>query len=68
VYQNGAYVLHRLRETLGARAFWTDVRDYTRTDAGTSVTTAEFQQAMERATATDLSEFFRAGVYLERSR
>jgi aminopeptidase N len=68
VYQKGALVLHRLRETLGERAFWAGVRDYTRTHAGTSVTTAEFQQAMERATATDLSEFFSTWVYLERSR
>jgi aminopeptidase N len=63
VYQKGAYVLHLLRETLGERLFWAGVRDYTRTHAGASVTTAGFQQAMEHSTGRDLSAFFRTWVY-----
>jgi aminopeptidase N len=63
VYQKGAYVLHLLRDTLGERLFWTGVRDYTRMHAGASVTTADFQHAMEHSTGRDLSAFFRTWVY-----
>ena len=65
VYQKGAYVLHLPRETLGEAKFWAAIRDYTRRYVGTSVTTVEFQQAMERSTRTDLSVFFKTWVYLE---
>jgi aminopeptidase N len=65
VYQKGAYVLHLLRETLGEARFWAAIRDYTRRYVGTSVTTVEFQQAMERSTRTNLSVFFKTWVYLE---
>jgi aminopeptidase N len=63
VYQKGAYVLHLLRETLGDAAFWTGIRDYTRRYAGTSVTTGEFEHALERSTGKDLSTFFNTWVY-----
>jgi aminopeptidase N len=66
VYQKGAYILHLLRETLGEAKFWAAIRDYTRRYVGTSVTTVEFQQAMERSTRRDLSVFFKTWVYLER--
>jgi hypothetical protein len=65
VYQKGAYVLHLLRETLGEAKFWAAIRDYTHRYDGTSVTTVEFQHAMERSTRTDLSIFFTTWVYLE---
>ncbi|PYR33178.1 MAG: hypothetical protein DMF90_21750 [Acidobacteria bacterium] len=67
VYQKGAYVLHLLRETLGERLFWEGIRDYTRRYAGMSVTTVEFQHAMERSTGKDLSVFFKTWVYLDGS-
>jgi aminopeptidase N len=67
VYQKGAYVLHLLRETLGDARFWAGIRDYTRRYAGTSVTTIEFQHAMERSSRQDLSAFFGTWVYLDRS-
>jgi aminopeptidase N len=63
VYQKGAYVLHLLREMVGDRVFWAAVRDYTRMHAGLSVTTSDFQRAMERSTGRDLSAFFRTWVY-----
>jgi aminopeptidase N len=65
VYQKGAYVLHLLRETLGEALFWGAIRDYTRRYVGTSVTTVEFQHAMERSTRKDLSEFFKTWVFLD---
>ena len=67
VYQKGAYVLHLLRETLGEAMFWAGIRDYTRRYAGTSVTTLDFQHAMEQSTLKDLSEFFKTWVFLDAS-
>ena len=63
VYHKGAYVLHLLRTQLGERRFWAGLRAFTRTFMGQSVTTPDFQKAMERASGTDLTEFFRRWVY-----
>jgi hypothetical protein len=63
VYHKGAYVLHLLRTQLGDRRFWAGVRSYTRAQMGKSVTTADFQREMERASGADLSGFFREWVY-----
>jgi aminopeptidase N len=65
VYDKGAYVLHLLREELGERAFWKGLRQYTRAYFGKSVTTADFQAAMERASGKNLSQFFDKWVYLK---
>jgi len=64
VYRKGAYVLHLLRELLGERAFWAGIRHYTRTYFGKSVTTVDFQKAMERSSGRDLSKFFSEWVYM----
>ena len=56
-------MLHLLREQLGDDRFWKGVRAYTRAQMGRSVTTADFQREMERATGADLREFFRRWVY-----
>jgi len=66
VYQKGAYVLHLLREELGEAPFWSGIRQYTRAYFGKSVTTADFQRAMEQASRKNLSEFFYSWVYLKR--
>ena len=63
VYHKGAYVLHLLREQLGERRFWAGIRAYTRRYMGQSVTTPDFQRAMERATGANLGPFFRRWVY-----
>jgi aminopeptidase N len=63
VYRKGAYVLHLLRELLGERAFWDGIRHYTRTHFGKSVTTVDFQKAMEQSSGRDLSKFFSEWVY-----
>ena len=65
VYDKGAYVLHLLRAELGERAFWAGIRQYTRRYFGRTVTTADFQTAMERAGRKDLSPFFAEWVYLK---
>jgi aminopeptidase N len=64
VYQKGALVLHQLREALGEGGFWAGIRAYTKTYLGKSVTTADFQIAMENASRQDLSTFFNEWVYL----
>jgi aminopeptidase N len=67
VYDKGAYVLHRLRQEIGDDAFWTGLRRYTESNWGRSVTTPDFQLAMEQAARRDLGEFFRRWVYSEPS-
>ena len=66
VYDKGAYVLHLLRTQLGERAFWAGIRQYTRKYFGKSVTTPDFQTMMEKASGTDLTDFFSKWVYLRR--
>jgi aminopeptidase N len=63
VYDKGAYVLHLLRAELGERAFWAGIREYTRKYFGKSVTTPDFQSAMEHASGKNLNEFFSKWVY-----
>lgn len=64
VYDKGAYVLHVLRELLGERDFWAGIRQYTRMYFGKSVTTPDFQRAMESASGKNLADFFARWVYL----
>jgi aminopeptidase N len=64
VYQKGAYVLHLLRQELGERDFWAGIRQYTRAYFGKSVTTTDFQTAMEQASGKSLKDFFAQWVYL----
>ncbi len=64
VYDKGAYVIHLLRTELGEPAFWRGIRLYTRSYFGKSVTTPDFQRAMEKASKRSLQEFFNKWVYL----
>lgn len=64
VYDKGAYVLSLLREEMGEPAFWNGIRSYTRKYFGRSVTTADFQSAMQQASIKDLRPFFDKWVYL----
>jgi aminopeptidase N len=66
VYQKGGFVLHRLRELLGDETFWAGLRRYTRRHFGQSVTTADFQRAMEEESHRNLGPFFAEWVYLSR--
>jgi aminopeptidase N len=65
VYDKGAYVVHLLREELGDDAFWAGIAHYTQRHWGRSVTTRDFETAMEQASGRDLSPFFARWVYLE---
>ena len=66
VYQKGALVLHELRVLLGDDRFWTGLRAYTRAYAGHSVTTLDFQRAMETSSGRSLGSFFDRWVYATR--
>jgi aminopeptidase N len=66
VYDKGAYVLYLLREELGEVQFWAGLRQYTRAYFGKSVTTPDFQKAMEHARGKDLTDFFAKWVYLSK--
>jgi aminopeptidase N len=63
VYDKGAYVLHRLRDEIGDDAFWAGLRRYTLSNWGRSVTTPDFQAAMEQTVGHDLGAFFARWVY-----
>ena len=56
-------MLFRLRELLGDRLFWGGIRYYTRLYFGKSVTSKDFQTAMEKSSGRNLSEFFAEWVY-----
>jgi aminopeptidase N len=64
VYRKGAYVLHLLRKQLGEKDFWAGIRLYTRKYFGKSVTTQDFQAAMEQESGRSLKAFFAKWVYL----
>jgi aminopeptidase N len=52
-----------LRETIGDAAFWQGVRGYTVAHAGKTVTSRDFQRAMEQASGRDLAPLFAEWVY-----
>ena len=63
VYFKGAFVLHLLREKLGDKVFWEGIKVYSQENLGKSVTTKDFQNAMESASNKSLKEFFDRWVY-----
>ncbi|HEX9928600.1 MAG TPA: M1 family metallopeptidase [Pyrinomonadaceae bacterium] len=64
VYNKGGYLLHLLREEMGEQAFWKGLQEYTRKYWGKSVTTKDFQQAMQTASNKNLTAFFNEWIYL----
>lgn len=57
-YDKGAMLFHMLRWQLGEQAFNNALRDFVNTYAWKSVNTAQFEQALEKATQSDLRSFF----------
>jgi aminopeptidase N len=62
-YSKGAVFLDTLRKGLGDDIFWRGIRDYTKANFGKTVTSRDFQIAMERASGKDLSPLFAEWVY-----
>lgn len=63
VAQKSVVVLRLLQSELGDPAFWSGLRRFLAAHANGTVTTADFEQAMEQASGRDLSMFFRQWVY-----
>lgn len=62
-YSKGALFLDALRTELGDDAFWAGLKLYTQRHAGGTVTSRDFQRAMEDAAKRDLSAAFAAWVF-----
>ncbi|MEL6537807.1 MAG: M1 family metallopeptidase [Bacteroidota bacterium] len=63
VYFKGAYFLHVLRQELGDQAFWEGIRHYSQQHFDGTVTSQDFQQAMEAAANRELTALFNEWVY-----
>jgi aminopeptidase N len=57
--------MDHLRSLLGERAFWKGLRDYTRKNAGGTVTSIDLEDAMEAASGRDLHATFKEWVFGE---
>jgi aminopeptidase N len=62
-YQKGAWTLHMLRGIVGDEAFWRGIQAYYRDHRNANASTDDFLRAMEEASGTDLSQFFRQWLY-----
>ena len=62
-YSKGALVLHILHYLLGEEGWWKGIRSYVERFAGQTVTTSDFQDAMETATGVSLGPLFEQYVY-----
>jgi aminopeptidase N len=62
-YSKAALFLAQLREDIGDDAFWKGLRTFTRQHAGGTVTSRDFQSAMEAASGRDLTPLFKTWVY-----
>ncbi len=62
-YSKGALFLDALRRRMGERAFWRGIETFTRRHAGGTVTSADFQRALQSTSAADISSLFDEWVY-----
>lgn len=62
-YSKGALFMDALRTQLGDTAFWAGLKAYTIAHQGGTVTSRDFQRAMEQASGRDLSALFTTWVY-----
>ena len=62
-YAKGGLVLHTLHALLGDDGWWKGIRAYVERFAGQTVTTADFENALEQATGASLAAVFDGYVY-----
>ncbi len=62
-YAKGGLVLHTLHYLLGDDGWWKGIRSYVERFAGATVTTADFENALEQATGVSLAPVFDGYVY-----
>ncbi|MFE9172349.1 M1 family metallopeptidase [Streptomyces kebangsaanensis] len=67
VYDGAALVLYALRQEIGKPAFERLERDWVRAHRDTDATTADFQRLASDVSGRDLSGFFRAWLYGEKT-
>ncbi|GAC1667131.1 MAG: M1 family aminopeptidase [Candidatus Acidiferrum sp.] len=63
VYTKGGLVLGMLRHQLGEDAFYRGLKNYLEANRGENVVTADLVKALEKATNTNLDQFFSQWVY-----
>lgn len=63
-YSKAAVFLHELRRAMGDDAFWSGLRGFTVANLGRSVTSRDFEAAMQAATTIDLAPLFGEWVYV----
>lgn len=63
VYARGAMTLHALRALVGDGVFFDILEEWTESNAGGNVSTADFIKLAERLAGRDLSEFFTIWLY-----
>lgn len=62
-YNKGGLVLHMIRFLVGEEGWWKGIHSYLERFKGRTVTTADFQSAMEKATGASLGTLFDGYVY-----
>ncbi len=62
-YSKAAVFLHELRLVMGDTAFWGGMKAYTTANIGRSVTSRDFETAMQQATAVNLRPLFTQWVH-----
>src|SRR5256884_364689 len=62
-YEEGANVLHMMRNELGDELWWKAIRQYVKKFAGQNVETNDFKEAIEEATGRNLDVFFDQWLY-----
>lgn len=60
---HGSSVLHMLRKQLGDEHWWKAIRYYVQQYSGKTVTTKDFQHAVQTATGVNLDKFFDQWIY-----
>lgn len=63
VYVRGAMTLHALRTLVGDEVFFATIREWTGSNAGGNVSTADFIELSERLSGQDLTAFFTSWLY-----
>ncbi|HEX8570276.1 MAG TPA: M1 family metallopeptidase [Caulobacteraceae bacterium] len=62
-YSKGALFMDELRQKMGEAAFWAGLRRFTRTHAGGTVDSRDFQRAMQAESGEDLAPLFDSWVH-----
>lgn len=62
-YSKAAVFIHELRAVMGDTAFWSGIHAYTTANLGRSVTSRDFEAAMQHSTSVSLRPLFTEWVY-----